>query len=133
MFPWKDIAMRENAIAEQIIGAAIEVHRELGPGLLESVYHRCMARELDMRKVMYKSELSIDAYYKGKELPSAFRIDMLVMDKVIVEYKTVDKIVPLHAAQLLSYLKLSGKRLGLLINFNVPVLKQGIKRVVNNL
>ncbi|MEJ2362287.1 MAG: GxxExxY protein [Gammaproteobacteria bacterium] len=125
--------MRENAIAEQIIGAAIEVHRELGPGLLESVYHRCMARELDMRKVMYKSELSIDAYYKGKELPSAFRIDMLVMDKVIVEYKTVDKIVPLHAAQLLSYLKLSGKRLGLLINFNVPVLKQGIKRVVNNL
>lgn len=125
--------MKENAIAEVVIGAAIEVHRELGPGLLEAVYHKCMARELELREIMFESELNVDAVYKGAQLPCAFRMDMLVMDKVVVEYKTVDRIVPVHAAQLLSYLRLSDKRLGLLINFNVPILKQGIKRVVNNL
>ncbi|MDH5181162.1 MAG: GxxExxY protein [Gammaproteobacteria bacterium] len=124
--------MRENEITEQIIGAAIDVHRELGPGLLETVYHQCLAHEFGLRGIKYDSELVFGARYKGKSIPSAFRMDFLVCDSVVVELKVVENILPVHSAQLLSYLRLSSKEIGLLINFNVPVLKQGIKRVVNN-
>ena len=125
--------MKVDEITDSIIGAAIEVHRELGPGLLEGVYQKCMARELELRHIGFEVEVTIDAVYKGTKVPNAFRMDILVMDKVVVELKTVEKILQVHSAQLLSYLKLSGKQIGLLINFNVPVLSQGIKRVVNKL
>ena len=124
--------MGESEITEQIIGAAIDVHRELGPGLLETVYHQCMAHEFCLRDIKYESELVFGAKYKDISIPSAFRMDFLVHESVVIELKVVENILPVHSAQLLSYLRLSGKPIGLLINFNVPVLKQGIKRVINN-
>lgn len=124
--------MTENEITDMVIGAAIDVHRELGPGLLEGVYQKCLAHEFDLRDVDYKSELIFDATYKEILIPSAFRMDFLVYDKVVLELKVVESILPVHSAQLLSYLRLSGKHLGLLMNFNVPTLKQGIKRVINS-
>ncbi|MDT8405340.1 GxxExxY protein [Sulfuriflexus sp.] len=125
--------MKENDISGMIIGAAIEVHRQLGPGLLESVYQQCLAKELDLQGIQCKCEVPVRAEYKGLEFDVAYRMDMLVEDIVAVELKVAENILRVHESQLLSYLKLSGLKLGLLLNFNEPVLKHGIKRVVNNL
>ena len=116
-----------------IIGAAIEVHKMLGPGLLESVYQQCMRRELELRGAQVKTEMQLQGNYKGLAFQVDYRMDMLVNDAVVVELKVVEKVLPVHKAQLLSYLRLSGKKLGLLINFNEAVVKNGITRVVNNL
>ena len=114
-----------------ILGAAVEVHRLLGPGLLESVYVRCLVHELELRGVAVRVEVPCDVEYKGTVLPSCYRIDLLVADVVVVEVKAVDKVHPIHRAQLLTYLRLSGSRVGLLLNFNVEVLlRDGLTRVV---
>jgi GxxExxY protein len=125
--------MNENDLTEAIIGSAIEVHRALGPGLLESVYQKWMGKELALRGVSYSEQVPVAVEYKGERFEAAYRIDMLVYDKIVVELKAIETILPVHEAQLLSYLRLTGKKLGLLISFNVPVLKSGIRRVVNNL
>jgi len=125
--------MDENGISRIIVGAAIEVHRNLGPGLLESVYQQCLAHELHLQGIPFSLEMLIDAEYKGLKFDVGYRLDMMVAGKVIVELKVVEIILPVHKAQLLSYLKLSNKKLGLLLNFNVPVMKSGIRRVVNKL
>lgn len=124
---------REDALSHEIIGAAIEVHRQLGPGLLEAIYEHCMLKELLLRGVSVQHQRPLPVRYKGELLDCEYRLDLLVDDAVVVELKTVKRLEPVHDAQLLSYLKLSGYRLGLLINFNVPVLKHGVKRIVNNL
>ena len=125
--------MDENRISNVVIGAAIEVHRLLGPGLLESVYQQSLSRELTIREVGHVLELPLSASYKGVEFDTVYRLDMLVLDKVIIELKVVEDIKAVHEAQLLSYLRLSGKRLGIILNFNVPVMRNGIRRVVNQL
>ena len=125
--------MDENEVSSKIIGAAIEVHRTLGPGLLESVYQQCLERELKLQNIAVASEIPIAAEYKDLKFDVAYRADLVVADKVIIEMKVVERLLSVHEAQLLSYLRLMNKRLGLLINFNSPVLKDGIKRVVNNL
>ncbi|MGD8483967.1 MAG: GxxExxY protein [Thioalkalispiraceae bacterium] len=125
--------MKENSLSNLVIGAAIEVHREMGPGLLESVYHQCLQHELAIRGVPYEVEVPIKAGYKQLDFDCAYRMDIVVNDSVVLELKVVEKLLPVHEAQLLSYLRLTGKRLGLLINFNAPVLKAGIKRIVNGL
>ncbi|MGA7218175.1 MAG: GxxExxY protein [Candidatus Sulfotelmatobacter sp.] len=109
-----------------IIGAAFEVHRQLGPGLLESAYEQCLCHELHLRNQPFKCQVDLPVSYKGLKLDCGCTIDVVVNDEVIVELKSVEKILPVHEAQLLTYLKLSGKKVGLLINFNVPLLTQGI-------
>jgi GxxExxY protein len=120
-------------LTEAIIGAAIEVHRVLGPGLLESAYCQCLRRELTLRGVDFLGEHALPLEYKGIKLDCGYRIDFLVAGQVVVEIKSVERLDPIHEAQLLTYLRLGGWRVGLLINFNVPVLKNGIKRRVLNL
>ena len=115
---------------EQVIGAAIEVHRELGPGLLESAYEACLAHELTEREVPFERQWPLPVAYKSQLIDCGYRTDLLVDDQVIVELKSVDAIAPVHEAQLMTYLRLSQKRVGLLINFNVEVLRDGIKRRV---
>ena len=119
-----------NVLTKEIIGAAIEVHRHLGPGLLESAYVKCLARELLLRKVPFKRECPLPVTYKGVQLNCTYRLDLLVGDAVVVEIKSVEALTPIHEAQLLTYLKLGGWSVGLLINFNVEVLKTGIRRRV---
>jgi GxxExxY protein len=119
-----------NEMTEQIIGAAIEVHRALGPGLLESAYHACLCHELRLRGVVFEDQLDLPVVYKGLRLDCGYRIDVLVAKTIVVELKAVDKLHPIHEAQLITYLKLGGWTVGLIINFNVPVLKDGIKRKV---
>jgi GxxExxY protein len=113
-----------------IIGAAIEVHRILGPGLLEQAYEECLCRELQLRKIAFERQVWLAIEYKGITVPNAYRIDLLVDDKVVVELKTVETFDSIHEAQLLTYLRLSGKQVGLMINFRVGVLKNGILRRV---
>ncbi|NOY67492.1 MAG: GxxExxY protein [Gammaproteobacteria bacterium] len=125
--------MDENELSYEVIGAAIEVHQNLGPGLLEAVYQQCLYHELELRQLEVCSEVPVNARYKGVDFDTAYRMDLVVSDKLVIELKVVEKFIPVHDAQLLSYLRLTGKKLGLLINFNVPVLTKGIKRVVNNL
>ena len=120
----------EKELTGQIIGAGIEVHQTLGPGLLESAYQACLARELSLREIPFEQEKALPVSYKGIKLDCGYRLDFLVAGKVIVELKAVDVIHPIHEAQLLTYLKLTECKVGLLINFNVPVLKDGIKRRV---
>lgn len=121
-----------NRITDIIIGAAIEVHRTLGPGLLESAYESCLVYEIiDRHGLKVEQQRPLQVIYRGVSLDCGYRLDLFVSDPVIVELKSVDKLLPIHEAQMLSYLKLSGSRVGLLINFNVKVLKDGIKRVVN--
>jgi GxxExxY protein len=120
----------EKDLTERIVGAAIEVHRQLGPGLLESTYQSCLARELSLRDVAFEQEVALPVEYKGVRVECGYRLDFVVTGAVVVELKAVDGIHPVHEAQLLTYLKLSGHRVGLLINFNVPVLKDGIRRRV---
>ena len=123
----------EDIFSKEIIGAAIEVHRHLGPGLLESTYEECMSHELNLRGLSFERQKPLALTYKGKNLDCGYRLDIIVEGLVILELKAVDRIEPIHEAQLLTYLKLSSLKLGILINFNVPVLKNGIKRIVNNL
>ena len=121
--------MEVNQITEKIIGGAIEVHRSLGPGLLESAYQACLAREMALRGLSFEQEMPLHLEYKGLQLDCGYRLDFLVEQTVILELKTVEALLPIHEAQLLTYLKLAGIKIGLLINFNVPVLKNGIKRM----
>ena len=118
-----------NQITEKIIGCAIEVHKHLGPGLLESIYEKALCHELDDNKVIYERQIIIPVIYKGFNLGD-YRLDLLVEKEIIVELKAIDKIHPVYEAQVLSYLKLTDKKLGLLINFNTPTLKSGIKRII---
>jgi GxxExxY protein len=122
--------MHENRISEAIIGAAIEVHRELGPGLLESAYEECLAYELRARGCAFERQKPISVIYKTLKLESGFRVDFLVENKVVVELKAVDEIAPVHKAQLKTYLTLTACRLGLLLNFNVTQMIRGVHRVV---
>jgi len=117
-------------IARQIVDSAFAVHVALGPGLLESVYEQCLAYEIQSRRLIVTRQVMLPVHYRDIVIEAGFRIDLLVSDLVVVEIKAVEKILPVHEAQLLTYLKLSGKRLGLLINFNVPRIKDGIKRLV---
>ncbi|MDF1535678.1 MAG: GxxExxY protein [bacterium] len=114
----------------RLIGAAIEVHRELGPGLLESAYQECLCHELLLQGVEFQRQFPLPVRYKSAELDCGFRMDLLVEDSLVVEIKSVEKLLPIHEAQLLTYMKLSGIRTGLLINFNVRLLKDGIRRFV---
>ena len=119
-----------NVLTKEIIGAAIEVHRHLGPGLLESAYQRCLARELQIRDIPYRYEWPLPLEYKGLRVKCGYRLDLLVADAVVVETKSIEAIAPVHEAQLLTYMRLGGWKVGLLINFNVLVLKNGIRRKV---
>ena len=120
---------RYNEISEQIIGAAIEVHRALGPGLLESAYEECVAYELKLRGLHFQRQIPLPVIYKAVKMECGYRMDFVVKHLIVLELKTVEKILPIHEAQLLTYLKLTDIRLGLLLNFNVPVLKESIKRL----
>jgi GxxExxY protein len=120
-----------NKITGEIIGAAIEVHRTLGPGLLESAYEECLCRELEIREVVFERQKELPIQYKGAKLDCGYRLDIVVANTVILELKACEKLEPIHEAQLLTYLKLTGLKVGLLINFNVPVLTNGIKRISN--
>ncbi len=119
-----------NALTEQIIGAAIEVHKALGPGLLESAYEECLCRELTLRGIDFERQREVPVEYKGTPVACGYRLDLLVAGAVIVEVKAVKAIEPIHEAQLLTYLKLGSWKVGLLLNFNVPVLREGICRRV---
>ena len=123
---------RLNKITEKIIGIAINVHRELGPGLLESAYEACVFYDLFQTDMKVERQKPLPILYKGVKLDCGYRLDLLIENEVIVEIKSVEKLLPIHKAQLLSYLKISGCKVGLLINFNVGLLKDGIIRVVNN-
>ncbi len=120
----------EEQLTEQIIGAAIEVHRELGPGLLESAYEQCFCHELHLRALPFQCQIALPVMYKGLKLDCGYRLDVVVDETVVIELKSVEQILPIHQAQLLTYLRLSGKKVGLIINFNVAVLKNGIVRRV---
>jgi GxxExxY protein len=118
-------------LSSGIIGCAMEVHKELGPGLMESVYEVCFTEELISQGFSVQRQVVLPVHYKGRQLKKDFIIDLLVEDEIVVELKSVELILPVHEAQLVSYLKLANKRLGLLINFNVPLLKQGVRRRIN--
>jgi GxxExxY protein len=122
----------EDVLTERIIGAAIEVHRHLGPGLLESAYEMCLCYELSQLGVKFERQVPLPVAYKGVKLDCGYRLDLVIDNQVVVEIKTVETLLPVHQAQLLTYLKLSRKRIGLLLNFNEPVLKRGLKRLVNS-
>ena len=121
-----------NELTERVIGACIEIHRALGPGLLESAYEECLCHELSIAGIGFERQKPLPVHYKNVKLDCGYRLDLVVERKVIVELKAIENLMPIHEAQLLTYLKLSGLTLGLLINFNVPMLKNGIKRIVNN-
>ena len=122
--------LQEEQLTAKIIGSAIEVHRQLGPGLLESSYQACLSKELEIQGVNFKKEVALPVNYKGLAIDAGYRMDFVIENKVIIEVKSVEKTLPVHEAQLLTYLKLSGLRVGLLINFNVPLLKKGLIRKV---
>jgi GxxExxY protein len=124
--------MKDEEATEGIVGAAIEVHRALGPGLLESVYEECLAMELGLRGIAYARQQPVPLNYKGQRVGTDLRIDLVVNDRVVVELKAVEKLLPVHEAQILTYLRLTQKQIGLLINFNVPLLKDGIRRFLNH-
>lgn len=123
----------ENQLSNVIIGAAIEVHKQLGPGLLESTYENCLVYELAQLNIPFQRQIGMPVRYKSQNLDCGYRLDILVDEKVIIELKAEKALAPIHEAQLLTYLKLSGLKLGLLLNFNVLVMKQGIRRVVNHI
>lgn len=118
------------ALTEGIIGAAIEVHPQFGPGLLESVYEECMCEELRLRDIPFQSQVELPVVYKGRATKGVYRIDLIVAEEILVELKAVERLLNVHEAQLLTYLKLTGKHVGLIINFNVSVLHRGIMRRV---
>jgi GxxExxY protein len=119
-----------NDLTGAVIGAAIEVHKIIGPGLLESTYEVCLCHELRLRKISFEKQIELPVEYKGTRLDIGYRLDIIIAGKLILELKACDKLLPIHEAQLLTYLRLTGIKTGLLINFNVPVLKDGIKRLV---
>ncbi len=122
--------MMEAELTKEIIGGAIEVHKHWGPGLYEDIYERSLYHELRLRNLEFESQVRLPLIYKGERVGDDLRLDLIVMGKVVVELKAVKALEPIHEAQLLTYMKLTGCKVGLLINFNVPVLKQGIKRMV---
>ena len=125
-------APREDQITEQIIGSCIRIHRKLGPGLLESAYEECLCYELSKAGLTFQRQVGLPVQYESIRLDCGYRIDLIVDNRVIVELKAVEKMLPIHEAQLLTYLKLAKISVGLLINFNVPILKAGVKRMVNH-
>ena len=125
-----DTKEKANALSRKVIGAAIEVHKALGAGLLESTYEECLCQELTLRRIPFERQVELPIEYKGIKLSAGYRMDIVVDGLLILELKSVEKLLPIHEAQLLMYLRLSKIWLGLLINFNVPVLKQGIRRRV---
>ena len=125
--------MRVNDLTGNIIKAAIEVHRALGPGLLESAYEECLCHELSLQSIPFQRQVALPITYKGIALDCGYRLDILVQEQVVVEIKAIEALLPIHEAQLLSYLRLGGWKVGLLINFHVPLLKNGIRRLVLNL
>ncbi|MCZ7402214.1 MAG: GxxExxY protein [Candidatus Methanoperedens sp.] len=125
--------MDENELSNKIVGAAIEVHRTLGPGLLESTYEECLCHELALNQIPFERQVIMPVVYKGNRLECGYRADIVVDNKVILELKSVADVQPIHKAQLLTYLKLSGLKLGLLLNFNVLLMKDGINRFVKGL
>lgn len=128
-----DKSLTENKISASVIDAAIEVHRVLGgPGLLESIYEDALARELELRNIPFKRQLPVPVLYKGVPVRDALRLDLLVDDRVIIEVKATEKLLKVHPAQVLTYLRLSQRKLGLVLNFGQPLLRDGISRVVNN-
>ena len=127
----KDTKKKSDLLSKEIVGAAIEVHRHLGPGLLESAYEQALCYELSLRNIDFERQKHIPAVYKGVNLDCGYRTDILVDELVIVELKAVMRLDPLFEAQLLTYLKISQLWLGMLLNFNVPVMKHGVKRIVN--
>ncbi len=124
--------MTDNQLTHAIIGAAIEVHRVLGPGLLESAYEECLARELTLRNIKFERQKPLPVVYKDVKLDCGYRLDLLVEGRVVLELKTVESLAPIHEAIMLTYLRLSGCQIGLLINFHTQILKDGIKRLVLN-
>ena len=120
-----------NQLSKVILDACVTVHKEMGPGLLESVYELCLMKEFELRGIKAKNQESIHLIYKGFELSKEFKIDILVEDEIILELKSSENMLPVYEAQIISYLKLADKRLGFLINFNVPLMKDGFKRFVN--
>ena len=122
--------MLHEELTESILGTAIEVHRALGPGLLETVYEACFCHELALRRLAFRRQVQLPVVYKGIRLDCGFRIDVVVEETVVVELKAERQLMPVHDAQILTYLKLSGIKVGLLLNFNVPVLKDGLRRFV---
>jgi GxxExxY protein len=127
----KALKEKSDRLSHQVIGAAMDVHRVLGPGLLESAYEECFCRELYLRRIPYQRQVPLPLEYKGAHIDCSYRMDVVIDDIVIVEIKAVARVEPIHEAQLLTYLKLTKLWLGLLINFNVPVLKDGLRRLVN--
>ncbi len=123
---------RLNYLSSEILDACITVHKEMGPGLLESVYELCLMKEFELRKIPAKNQVLLPLYYKGNTLNKELRIDILVDEQIIMENKSCEKMIPVYQAQIISYLNLTKKKLGFLVNFNVPVLKEGFKRFVNN-
>lgn len=119
-------------LSHEILDSSLSVHKEMGPGLLESVYQYCLVNELRSRNVFVQEQVSVPLFYKNQILDKDFRLDLLVAEEIIIEIKAVEVILPVHEAQIISYLKLADKRLGFLINFNVPLLKSGFRRFVNN-
>jgi len=123
--------MKMNQLSSKIIGAAIEVHKNLGPGLLESAYEECLCHELSIHGMSFEKQKSLPINYKGKRLDCGYRLDIVVENAIILELKSCEKIESIHKAQLLTYLKLSGLNLGLILNFKVPFMRDGIVRIVN--
>jgi GxxExxY protein len=126
------MVMDINELSRKIIGAAIEVHKALGPGLLESAYEECLCREFQLKGLAHERQKPLPVVYKGRKLDCGYRLDVVVGNRIILELKSCERLQNIHKAQLLTYLKLSGLQLGLLLNFNVPVMKDGIVRMVNN-
>jgi GxxExxY protein len=122
--------LKHEELTEQILGAAIEVHKALGPGLLEGVYEECLCHELNIRKLAFERQMLVPVIYKGVTLDCGYRLDLVVADSVILELKSIERILPIHEAQLLTYMRLLSKSVGFIINFNVPVLRNGIIRKV---
>ena len=124
--------MEIESLGYRVLGLAIEVHKHLGPGLLESAYERCLIQELESNRIKYKTQLPIDIQYKGKAMEAGFRMDMLIDERIILELKCIEAVKPIHLAQILTYLRLSKLSLGYIINFNTTTLMKGVKRVVND-
>jgi GxxExxY protein len=125
-----DVGMTFEPLSRRVIGLALEVHRELGPGLLESTYEACLARELELAGISFLQQATLPVTYKGMTIECGYRVDLLIENALIIELKAVRELDPIHEAQLITYLKLSGIKTGLLINFNTRLLKNGIKRMV---
>lgn len=119
-----------NQTTEAVIGAAIEVHKHLGPGLLESAYEECLCHELSLRNIPFQKQVPLPVVYKGTKLDCGYRVDLLVKDEVVVELKAIESILPIHEAQALTYMRLGSWKVGLIINFNTPIVVKGIKRLV---